>query len=91
MGWYDAAYGDDPSTDNVFGREDLAERRNPLLQDYLRRGGALSAFGHLEAERLARERLAGTLDRLINAPHRPSLDCAIRQKGAAARSRRTAT
>jgi hypothetical protein len=57
MGWYDAAYGDDPSTDNSFGREDLAPRRNPLLREFLRRGGSLAAFARLEAEGRARDRL----------------------------------
>jgi hypothetical protein len=45
--WYDAVYGNDPSTDNIFGREALVERRSPLLHDYLRRGGRLSNFSRL--------------------------------------------
>jgi hypothetical protein len=42
--WYDAVYGNDPSTDNVFGREALIPRRDPLLQEFLRLGGRLGAF-----------------------------------------------
>lgn len=42
--WYDAVYGDDPSTDNIFGREALVPRSTPLLHEYLRRGGRLSQF-----------------------------------------------
>ncbi len=44
MDWYAAHYHDDPSTDNIFGREDLRERRTGLLHDFLRRGGALRDF-----------------------------------------------
>jgi hypothetical protein len=49
MEWYFARYGDDPSTDNIFGREDLRERRTPLLHHFLRRGGALRDFAQLAA------------------------------------------
>jgi hypothetical protein len=42
--WYDALYANDPSTDNIFGREALAPRRNALLHEYLRLGGRLSAY-----------------------------------------------
>jgi hypothetical protein len=54
--WYDAVYGDDPSTDNIFGRETLVQRRSPLLHDYLRRGGRLGDFSRLKA---ASDRLSG--------------------------------
>ena len=66
MGWYDAAYGDDPSTDNPLGREELAARRNILLQEFLRRGGALSDFARLDAERQSRDRLAAAMNRALN-------------------------
>jgi hypothetical protein len=42
--WYDALYGDDPSTDNIFGREDLAPRHNPALLAFLAQGGRLSDY-----------------------------------------------
>jgi hypothetical protein len=41
-GWYDAEYGDDPSTDNVFGREDRLPRRDAALHAFLAAGGRLS-------------------------------------------------
>jgi hypothetical protein len=66
MGWYDAVYGDDLSTDNPFGREELADRRNTLLQEFLRRGGALSNFARVNAERQARIELTEILDRALN-------------------------
>ena len=47
--WYDAVYGDDPSTDNVFGRESLAPRRNPLLRAWLAQGGRLSDFARIRS------------------------------------------
>ena len=48
--WYDAVYGDDPSTENIFGREALVPRHASLLHDSLRRGGRLSQFArHAEA------------------------------------------
>ena len=47
--WYDAVYGNDPSTDNVFGREALTPRSTPLLHEFLARGGRLSAFAVLVA------------------------------------------
>ena len=48
--WYDAVYGDDPSTDNIFGREALIPRSTPLLHEFLTRGGRLSAFAVLVAD-----------------------------------------
>jgi hypothetical protein len=66
MGWYDGVYENDPSTDNPFGREELAGRRNTLLQEFLRRGGALSDFARLNGERQARIRLTEVLDRALN-------------------------
>jgi hypothetical protein len=59
--WYDAVYGDDPSTDNIFGREALGERRNPLLHACLARGGRLSEFSRRKAE----AGLGAALDRAI--------------------------
>lgn len=53
--WYDALYCNDPSTDNVFGREDLAARRNTALLVHLRQGGGLAEFtrrGHDESPQL---------------------------------------
>ena len=41
MEWYDADYGNDPSTDNIFGEEMRAERAHPALLEFLRRGGRL--------------------------------------------------
>jgi hypothetical protein len=42
--WHDEIYLNDPSMDNVFGREALAPRRAPLLLEFLRRGGCLADF-----------------------------------------------
>jgi hypothetical protein len=42
--WYDLVYGNDPSTDNIFGREALVPARDPLLHLYLAEGGRLSQF-----------------------------------------------
>lgn len=42
--WYDAFYGNDPSTDNIFGREALVPPRTALLQACLARGGRLADF-----------------------------------------------
>lgn len=42
--WYDAIYANDPSTDNIFGREALGYRRDALLHEYLRLGGRLGDF-----------------------------------------------
>lgn len=42
--WYDALYANDPSTDNTFGREDLARRHNAALLHHLRQGGRLLDF-----------------------------------------------
>ena len=44
--WYDARYGNDPCTDNVFGREDLMALRNAALLHHLRRGGGILDFAH---------------------------------------------
>ena len=63
---YHGVYGDDPSTDNPFGREELADRRSILLQEFLRRGGALSDFARVNGERQARIRLTKVLDRALN-------------------------
>jgi hypothetical protein len=62
--WYDAAYGDDPSTDNVFGREDRAERRNPLLHTFLQHGGRISDFTPRRRDPVA---LMALLDRILDA------------------------
>ena len=66
--WYDRLYGDDPSTDNIFGREDLCERRNALLQAYLRQGGRLSDFVLLKAEHQARAAMDRAIDRALTLP-----------------------
>ena len=42
--WYDAAYGNDPSTDNIFGREDRVERRNAELHAFLKTGGRITDY-----------------------------------------------
>ena len=42
--WYDTLYGNDPSTDNIFGREDLAPRQGTALLHHLRQGGAILDF-----------------------------------------------
>jgi len=44
MGWYDIYYECDPAAENVFGRETLRQRRNPLLHAWLANGGRLSDF-----------------------------------------------
>jgi len=44
MNWYDAHYQGDPDVGNVFGRENLRQRRNPLLRAYLANGGRLTEF-----------------------------------------------
>jgi hypothetical protein len=59
--WYDAVYGNDPSTDNIFGREALAPRREPLLHAYLSRGGRLGDF----ARHKAQTRQTAILDRAL--------------------------
>jgi hypothetical protein len=51
--WYDAVYGNDPSTDNIFGREALVPARDPLLHFYLARGGRLSQFARAKPPALA--------------------------------------
>ena len=56
--WYDAVYGNDPSTDNVFGREALTPRSTPLLHEFLARGGRLSAFAVLVADPKLEKRLS---------------------------------
>ena len=61
--WYDRLYGNDPSTDNIFGREDLAARRNPVLLYHLRRGGGLLDFAAFRrAEHAALIAFAGNPD-----------------------------
>ncbi len=55
--WYDAVYGDDPSTDNIFGREALIPHSTPLLHEFLARGGRLSAFAGLVADPKLEKRL----------------------------------
>jgi hypothetical protein len=42
--WHDELYLNDPSTDNIFGREALAPRRNAMLLEFLRHGGRLADF-----------------------------------------------
>ncbi|HWY60558.1 MAG TPA: hypothetical protein VNW15_01525 [Rhizomicrobium sp.] len=44
----------------------MADRHNILLQEFLRRGGALSDFARLNGERQARIRLTEVLDRALN-------------------------
>jgi hypothetical protein len=71
--WYDALYGDDPSTDNIFGREDLAERRAPLLHAFLGHGGRLADFAAMrddgQDEDAALRRLMAVIDKaLANLP-----------------------
>ena len=63
--WYDRLYGDDPSTDNIFGREDLVSRRNPLLHVFLAHGGRLSDFIALPDEAAARARLMAMIDKAL--------------------------
>lgn len=46
--WYNDRYLNDPATDNVFGLEELAERRNPELLAHLRAGGQLSEFARAQ-------------------------------------------
>ena len=71
MEWYDAVYGNDPSTDNVFGEEMLAERRHPLLLEFLRLGGRLRDFPPRQPETEARARLTAMLDRALAAYRKP--------------------
>ncbi len=63
--WYDALYGNDPATDNIFGREDLAERRTPLLHAFLASGGRLADFQPVQDEDAARLRLIAAIDRTL--------------------------
>ena len=44
MNWYAAHYDFDPAAENVFGREALAPRRDPLLAAWLTAGGRLSDY-----------------------------------------------
>jgi hypothetical protein len=60
--WYDRIYANDPSTDNIFGREALVPRRDPLLHDYLRRGGRLSQFHVQQKAPALALALCGTLN-----------------------------
>ncbi len=63
-GWYDRLYADDPSTDNVFGREDLTCRPVPTLQAFLAASGRLE--DHVpRPDPAAPARLAALMDRLI--------------------------
>lgn len=55
--WYVGVYGNDPSTDNVFGREALVPRSTPLLHAFLARGGRLGAFAVLAADPKLEKRL----------------------------------
>jgi hypothetical protein len=71
MEWYAAVYGNDPSTDNVFGEEVLAERRHPLLLEFLRLGGRLRDFTPRQPETEARARLTAMLDRALAAYRKP--------------------
>lgn len=64
--WYDAVYGNDPSTDNIFGREALVPRRTPLLHAYLGRGGRLSDFARHRAEARLDANLAAIPDRALS-------------------------
>ena len=63
--WYDALYGDDPSTDNIFGREELAERRAPLLQVFLRHGGRLSDYFPRQAALREPAQVIAAIDRAL--------------------------
>jgi hypothetical protein len=56
MNWYDAHYQGDPAAGNVFGRENLRERCDPLLRAYLANGGRLSDFIREAADRPSSQR-----------------------------------
>jgi hypothetical protein len=60
--WYDAAYGDDPSTDNIFGREDRVERRDAALHAFLKSGGRIGDFRASNRDPAA---LTALLDRIL--------------------------
>jgi hypothetical protein len=73
-GWYDAAYGDDPSTDNIFGREDRVERRDAALHAFLKSGSRLSDYvplrgrGDYHPHNRDPAALTALLDRILGAP-----------------------
>jgi hypothetical protein len=71
MEWYDSAYGNDPSTDNIFGEEMRAPRRHPALLEFLRRGGRLGDFARRQPEDQARARLTAMLDQALAAYRKP--------------------
>ena len=60
--WYDAAYGDDPSTDNIFGREDRVERRDAGLHAFLKSGGRITDYRQTNRDPAA---LKALLDRVL--------------------------
>ena len=62
--WYQRLYADDPSTDNIFGREDLAERRHPAPHAALSRGARLGDCVP-PADPAKAARLLALMDRLI--------------------------
>lgn len=63
-GWYDNLYADDPAAGNVFGREALAERNNPVLLAFLKAGGRFADFPR--AERTSN--VIDMIDRAISIP-----------------------
>jgi hypothetical protein len=71
MEWYDAVYGNDPSTDNIFGEEMRAERRHPALLEFLRRGGHLGDFTPRPPQTEARAQLTAMLDRALAVYRKP--------------------
>ena len=66
--WYDALYGDDPSTDNIFGREDLVPRRAPQLLAFLARGGRLSDYRPAPA---SFSPVMAAIDKALNTSNQP--------------------